>query len=73
MGATYAFVLCAPLGILGVLILAVAKPRPKEIAKGRDLRDAFLCPHCAELIVPEANVCRYCQRDVAAPAPASIP
>lgn len=23
------------------------------------------CPHCAELIKPDANVCRYCGRDVA--------
>ena len=68
-----AFVLCALLGILGVLILAVAKPRPKEIAKGARSQGRVSCPHCAELIVPEANVCRYCQRDVAAPAPASIP
>lgn len=22
------------------------------------------CPHCAELIKPDANVCRYCGRDV---------
>jgi len=22
------------------------------------------CPHCAELIQPEANVCRFCQREV---------
>lgn len=23
------------------------------------------CPHCAEFVKVEANVCRYCQRDVA--------
>ena len=23
------------------------------------------CPHCAELIQPEAKVCRYCQREIA--------
>lgn len=23
------------------------------------------CPHCAELIKPDANVCRYCGREVA--------
>jgi len=22
------------------------------------------CPHCAELIRPEANICRFCQREV---------
>jgi hypothetical protein len=26
------------------------------------------CPHCAELIKPDANVCRYCGRDVAVAA-----
>lgn len=26
------------------------------------------CPHCAELIKPDANVCRYCGREVASQA-----
>jgi pimeloyl-ACP methyl ester carboxylesterase len=39
-----AFVLCAILGILGVLILAIATPKRKEIAKGGDPRDAFHVP-----------------------------
>lgn len=26
------------------------------------------CPHCAELIKPDAKVCRYCGRDVAVSA-----
>ena len=65
-----AFVLGAILGILGVLILAIAKPKQKEIAKGVRSQGRVSCPHCAELIMPEAHVCPYCQQDVAAPAPA---
>lgn len=26
------------------------------------------CPHCAELIKPDANVCRYCGREVSGQA-----
>ena len=65
-----AFVLCAILGILGVLLLAVATPRRKEIAKGARSQGRVPCPHCAELIMLEALICRYCQHDVAAPVPA---
>ena len=65
-----AFVLCAILGILGVLILAIATPRQKEIAKAARSQGRVSCPHCAELIMPEARVCPHCQHDVAAPAPA---
>jgi hypothetical protein len=65
-----AFVLCAILGILGVLILAIAKPRPREIAKGARSQGRVFCPHCTELVMPEARVCPHCQRDVTAPAPA---
>jgi hypothetical protein len=57
------------LGALGVFMLAAATPRQAEIDS--DARSAGLtpCPHCAELIKGQARVCRYCQRDVAAPAP----
>jgi uncharacterized paraquat-inducible protein A len=49
-----------------VLILAIAKPRQKEIAEGARSQGRVSCPHCAELIMHEARVCPYCQRDVAA-------
>lgn len=55
---------------LGVFILAAATRRQAEIDS--DTRSAGLtpCPHGAERIKGRARVCRYCQRDVAAPAPA---
>ena len=31
-----------------------------------DHRRRHPCPHCAELILPEATVCRFCGRDVPA-------
>jgi hypothetical protein len=64
-----AFVLCAILGILGVLLLAIATPRHPEIAKGARSQGRVSCPHCAELIMPEACVCPHCQHDVTTPAP----
>ena len=65
------FLLGALLGVLGVFILAVAKPKQKEIDSAARSAGLVRCPHCAELIHYQAHVCRYCQREVAAPAPAS--
>jgi len=64
------FLVGALLGVLGVFILAVAKPRQKEIDSAAQSAGLVRCPHCAELIHHQAHVCRYCQREVAAPAPA---
>jgi hypothetical protein len=58
------------LGALGVFILAAARPRPAEIDSGERSQVLTPCPHCAELIKHQAQVCRYCHRDVPAPAPA---
>ena len=64
------FLVGALLGVLGVFILAVAKPKQKEIDSAARSAGLVRCPHCAELIHYQAHVCRYCQREVAAPAPA---
>ena len=59
------------LGVIGVFILAAARPRQSEIDSAARSQGVTPCPHCAELIKHQAQVCRYCQRDVAAAAPAS--
>ena len=64
------FLVGALLGVLGVFILAVAKPRQREIDSAARSAGLVRCPHCAELIHYQAYVCRYCQREVAAHAPA---
>ena len=56
------------LGVLGVFILVLAKPRQTEIDRVARSQGLVPCPHCAEPIKREARVCRYCRRDVA-PAP----
>ena len=58
------------LGALGVLILVLATPKQAEIDSATRSQGLVRCPHCAELINHQAHVCRYCQREVAAPAPA---
>jgi hypothetical protein len=56
------------LGAPGVFILGAAtRARQKSTAPARSA-GLTPCPHCAELIEGQARVCRYCQRDVAAPA-----
>ena len=58
------------LGILGVLILVLGKPKQAEIDSAAQAAGLVRCPHCGELINNQAQVCRHCRRDVAAPAPA---
>jgi len=59
------------LGALGVFILVLAKPRQTEIDSVARSLGLVPCPHCAEPIKHAAHVCRYCQRDVTAPAVSS--
>jgi hypothetical protein len=54
--------------LFGGLLFIVALPlalmaKPNELAL-TERGDARKCPHCAELIKCEANVCRFCGRDV---------
>ena len=58
------------LGALGVFILAAARPRQTEIEAAARAAGLTPCPHCAELIKHQAQVCRYCQREFAAAPPA---
>lgn len=58
----------ALLGILGVIILAFAEPRQKELARVARSQELVSCLHYGELIKRQAHVCRYCGRDVAAAA-----
>ena len=61
-----AFILGAILGILGTLILAIARPGQREIDRVARSQGLVRCPNCAELINAQARVCRYCGRDIAA-------
>jgi hypothetical protein len=58
------------LGVLGVLILVLATPKQAEIDSAARSRGLTPCPHCGELIKHQAHVCRYREREVAAPAQA---
>jgi hypothetical protein len=62
------FLLGGLLGAIGVFILVAAKPRQSETDSVARAQGLVRCPHCVELIKEGAGVCRYCQRDVAAPA-----
>jgi len=64
------FLIGSLLGVLGVFILAVATPKQAETDSAARSAGLVRCPHYAELISHQARVCRYCQREVATPAPA---
>lgn len=64
----------ALLGPIGWLILALmATKPPSESPDGRPLRK---CPHCAEMVLMEALVCKHCQQalpPIPKPGPAAPP
>lgn len=57
------FLLGVLLGPIGLLIVYLRKPNPDRVASQTGMKK---CPHCVEFIKPEAKVCRYCNRELAA-------
>lgn len=60
-------VTAAMYGLVGLVTLGLAGSMANERLSGRrevtgDARRP--CPHCAEAILPNAKVCRFCGRDV---------
>lgn len=57
-----AFFLSPLVGIIAALVAGpnTANVEQKQIASGEQRK----CPHCAELIKPDAKVCKHCGRDV---------
>lgn len=65
-----AFVVGVILGPIGVLLAALSSAdKPAIEAQQLATGAARKCPHCGELVRPEATVCRHCQRELAPPAP----
>lgn len=55
--------------LYGAAIFIVALPHALMLSKASG-NGRVKCPHCAELILEEARVCRFCGRDVAGPTAA---
>lgn len=51
-------VICVILLVLPVMAAIILARRPKDDARRRP------CPFCAEPILPEARVCRFCGREL---------
>jgi hypothetical protein len=65
-----------PWWIYGSLLFIVAlphalllKPELKQVEQQQAAQGLKKCPFCAEMIKPDAKVCRYCSRDLPPPDP----
>lgn len=56
-------ILSALLIITGVVLFGFSSIRPSSVPTSPS-KSTRRCPHCAEVVQEEANVCRYCQRDL---------
>ncbi len=51
--------------LVALIVVALSKPKMEVIEQRSILSGEHKqCPFCAELIKPQARVCRYCRRDI---------
>jgi len=62
--------LFGPVGIIIVLLMGERKELRHDLPIRIQSRPQRKCPFCAELVLSEAVICRFCQRDL---PPALIP
>lgn len=73
--AQYLFYWLCVLGMIGGGLYFALSDRPVPGMSVFQLQERTkkACPHCAEMIQAEAKICRFCQREVPAPALMQVP